>query len=143
MAGVLLDIKIILASLKTLHDLGKTIKGNYKRCDLLIQRCSLFEDELTRIDNNNNNRAINAEALRRLREIIDDCAIFLTKYGGRDWKSVCSHISSAKGIESEFNELNRRLTEAGADLFFAVIIGRGSFGDEIDVANRDDFYAIL
>jgi hypothetical protein len=143
MAGVVSDVKIIISALKTLYDLGKSIQGNYHRCDLLIQRCSIFEDELAKIDKNSSHIAINSKALNKLHEVIEDCIKFVRKYGGNNWKSICLQLSNAKGIETEFFVLNESLHQACSDLSLTILFNSAIFRDETNLANREDLNASI
>jgi len=142
MAGVVTDITTIISALQKLYDLGKTVEGNYKRCDLLIQRCSLFEDELAKIDTKSSKK-INIKALNQLNSAVEDCIVFVKKYGGRGWKTLCLQLSSAKGIEVEFKELNDRLHQASSDLSFSILLNSVALREETDSANHEDFNASI
>jgi len=142
MAGAVTDITTIISAIKKLYDLGKTIEGNYKRCDLLIQRCSLFEDELAKIDTKSSKK-INVKALNQLNTAVEDCIVFVKKYGGRGWKTLCLQSSTAKGIETEFKELNNSLHQASSDLSFSILLNSVALSEETDSANHEDFNASI
>eukprot|EP01036_Dinobryon_divergens_P023844 gene23844-32231_t len=137
MLGILIDLTNLYQILKHLKDLKKVVDGNKERCNLLIERCSLFEAKISSLLESKTRFTGNKEGILRLHATVKRCIEFINKFGKKGWKRFFLNIANAKSIESEFNSLNSALLEASSDLQFFILVENSTREEDHRAQDRD------